>query len=97
MRRRLEASIESSAVTAVYKSYGVVGLKFTPKSKTGYPDRLFLLPHGRAVFMEFKRPGEDLRALQDHRCDELEKLGFDVIRGVDTVEEAVASIGRFFK
>ena len=41
------------------------------------PDRLCLLPGGRAVFIELKRPKKGLRDGQQRAIDRLTKLGFE--------------------
>ncbi len=46
--------------------------------KKGMPDRIFYLPGGRAVAIEFKQPGNDLNILQELCCDNLKALGFPV-------------------
>lgn len=50
----------------------------TPKVKfmeDGWPDRLFISPHGHTIFIEFKRPGEKPTRLQMYRILELTKRG----------------------
>lgn len=55
----------------------------------GWPDVLFLVPGGRPLFMEFKRPGKDLEPLQAERKSDLEKLGYDVVGPVVDVDAAL--------
>lgn len=46
----------------------------------GLPDRLVLLPGGRAVFVELKKPkGGAVAPLQTLRHRELDKLGFSTV------------------
>ena len=47
---------------------------------------MVLLPGGRMFFVELKAPGKELRALQQLRKKQLEKLGFKVLV-IDTVEK----------
>lgn len=47
--------------------YGGKAMKFVSPGLSGVPDRLVLLPGGRAVFAEMKAPGEKLRPLQVKR------------------------------
>jgi len=44
----------------------------------GYPDRLLLRPNGTSTFIEFKRPGSSLRALQKHVMSLLRSKHFQV-------------------
>lgn len=43
----------------------------------GIPDRLVLLPGGKAVFIELKTPVNDLQPLQIWWLQQLTNLGFD--------------------
>ena len=52
----------------------------------GIPDRLLLLPGGRALFAECKAPGGRPRPMQEHWLGRLEKLGF-AARVVDSKED----------
>lgn len=69
----LEKQIEQYLIKQV-KSLGGLSLKLT--SLIGIPDRLILLPVGRCVFVELKRPGEKPRKVQVLRMKQLKRLGF---------------------
>lgn len=69
----LEKQVERYLVKQV-KSLGGLSLKLT--SLIGIPDRLVLLPEGRVVFVELKRPGEMPRKIQEMRMKQLRRLGF---------------------
>ncbi len=58
------------------RKHGGVALKFTSPGTAGVPDRLVLLPGGRAGFVECKAKGKKLRPLQEKRKSQLEALGF---------------------
>lgn len=55
-----------------------MALKFTSPGMAGMPDRLVLLPKGKAFFVELKAPGKELRPIQIKRKEQLEFLGFKV-------------------
>lgn len=74
---------------------GGLPLKFVSPGWRGAPDRIVLLPGGRAVFVEFKVPGERPRPLQLRRHRELQALNFDV-RVVDSDEASRALIHELF-
>lgn len=76
MRPR-EATVEASFVRAL-KRHGLTTLKLNLQGNRGWPDRLVLLPGGRCVFIELKRPGGKARALQLHVHAKLRALGFEV-------------------
>ena len=45
---------------------------------SGWPDRIVLMPDGKIGFVELKAPGKKARVLQEHRHEQLRKLGFKV-------------------
>ena len=70
-----EKAIEKKLVQAV-KSTGGIAPKFISPGFDGMPDRLVLLPMGKAAFVEVKRRGEKPRPLQEARHGMLRRLGF---------------------
>jgi hypothetical protein len=70
-----EKAIENKLVQAV-KSTGGIAPKFISPGFDGMPDRLVLLPMGKAAFVEVKRRGEKPRPLQEARHGMLRRLGF---------------------
>lgn len=83
----LEAKIEREVVRWAM-AHGILTLKLNLIGNTGWPDRIFL-HQGEMVFVEFKRPGEQLRRNQPERVAELRKRKFKV--GVfDNVPDATA-------
>jgi hypothetical protein len=75
---RTESAIEKTACRQIYAYFGVESLKLNVRSNTGYPDRIFFLPGGRPVFIEFKRPGGILSAKQRYQKKKLEGMGYPV-------------------
>jgi Holliday junction resolvase len=73
-----ESSIERHLVAQV-KAAGGIANKFTSSGRRRLPDRLALLPDGRAVFVEGKAPGEQPRPNQLREHNRLRALGFDVV------------------
>ncbi|MDW7670572.1 MAG: VRR-NUC domain-containing protein [Bacillota bacterium] len=83
-----ERHIERNLKREVEKRGGMA-LKFISPSMSGVPDRLVLIQHGRACFVELKAPGKPLRTLQRYRKRQLESLGFEVwvidsMEGIET-------------
>jgi hypothetical protein len=72
------------------------GCKLTYKMATIYarswPDQLFLIPGGRPLFIEFKKPGEVPTEKQAHRIKQLRDLGYDV-EVCDSKEQGIACVG----
>jgi hypothetical protein len=72
-----EKAIEKRLVEAVRNNNGMCP-KFVSPGLDGMPDRLVLLPNGKVGFVEVKRKGEQPRALQVRRAEQLRALGFQV-------------------
>lgn len=72
-----EKSIEPSLKAAVEKAGGWC-LKLPALYISGLPDRLCLLPLGRAVFVETKSQGKKPSKLQAAIHNQIRKLGFKV-------------------
>lgn len=72
-----EKQIEQALIKAV-KQKGGICPKWVSPGCAGVPDRIVLLPKGRAAFVEVKRKGEKPRPLQVHRHRQLRDLGFKV-------------------
>jgi hypothetical protein len=53
----LEKQIEAK-VCEYAKERGLLVYKFTSPARAAVPDRLFILPSGKAFFVEFKREGQ---------------------------------------
>lgn len=73
-----ESTIEKYLVAEVKKAGGIA-YKFLSPGRRAVPDRLVLLPSGRAVFVECKAPGEKPRPEQVREHKRLRALGFDVV------------------
>ena len=81
-----EREIERTLVEAVRKTGGLA-LKFVSPGWSGAPDRIVLLPGGKAGFVEVKAPGKKPRPLQVRRKKQLEQMGFKVfvLDGMDQI------------
>lgn len=92
-----ESKIERDAVDLVWKHLGIIGSKLVTPGDTGYPDRIFWIPGGRPLLIEFKRPGEEPEPKQEYIHGQLKQLGYQVevhdnaIRAFSAVIEAVAT------
>lgn len=73
-----ESTIEKHLVAEVKKAGGMA-YKFVSPGRRSVPDRLVLLPGGRAVFVECKAPGEKPRPEQLREHERLRAQGFTVI------------------
>lgn len=68
---------------------GFLPFKLNLQANTGWPDRLWLFAYPFVAFIEFKRPGEEPRPLQEERIKELKDRGYPT--GVfSDAEEAIA-------
>lgn len=87
--QRTEASIEAAACAAIQAEWPKARIrKLNGGGQRGWPDRLVCLPGGVTVFIEFKRPGGDVRPDQRLVITELRKLGC-LVAVIETTEEAV--------
>lgn len=58
---------------------GGIAIKMLSQFVNGLPDRLYLLPGGRALFVEFKSTGKKPTKIQEHIIGRIRKLGFTVL------------------
>lgn len=86
----LEKTIEAKAVRAA-KERGWRSYKFSSPAHRGVPDRLFLRD-GRAVFIEFKRPGKKPTRLQARELELIRETGCKA-EWTDSVERALEILG----
>lgn len=75
---RPEERIEYETIQLVWFHLGIKGSKIKTPGDTSYPDRLFWLPGGKPLLIEFKVPGGDPEPKQDHIHDWLRELGYEV-------------------
>src|SRR6478609_7937134 len=75
-----KSRVENPVVTKALKKLLVpsLPLKLLRGSDTGRPDDLFLIPHGRPLFIEFKWEDEKPEPKQIYWHGILESLGYDV-------------------
>jgi hypothetical protein len=88
-----ETRIENRLKTQVEKLEGI-SLKFISPGWSGCPDRVVLLPGGKAIFIELKAPGKKAEPLQAYRISQLKDLGFEAytINSLKGVEEFIRSL-----
>lgn len=69
--------------------------KFTSPARRGVPDRLFITPHGRVFFIEFKSPTGSTTVLQQRELRAIRERGVSAFEinsyqgGVDRVNEQI--------
>ena len=85
-----ESKIESKACEKIFNGLGVRSIKM---GFDGWPDRVFLLPLGRVVWIEFKRPGGVVRKRQRGRIKTLQAIGHWAAL-IDNKEEAFNYVRR---
>lgn len=89
-----KAELERVSETAVCKRVRGAGGLCVKFGQNGYPDRVVICG-GRVVFVEFKRPGEHLRAEQRYIVDVMRRQGADVrvVAGKKAAEELCDELG----
>lgn len=75
---------------------GGIAVKLLSQFVNGLPDRLYLLPGGHALFVEFKSTGNRPTRIQEHVIRRIRKLGFTVlvVDSPDTWKEAVSEVDK---
>lgn len=74
---QLERDIEKY-VAEYAQTKGCMSLHLNVLGRIGWPDRIFLYPKGRILFIEFKLPGEKPRKIQVYIISRLIAYGFKV-------------------
>jgi hypothetical protein len=88
---KLETDIEGAVCDKAFKGLGIRNIKVNTQTETGWPDRMFLIPGGAPLLIEFKRPGEPPRRKQEIIRDRLISLGYRSVV-CDNEEDAIAAI-----
>lgn len=86
-----EIRVEDKVCEFAEKHYGLTHIKLTPQGQRDFNDRLFFIPGGRPLLLEFKQPGEDLRAGQAFINKILKRLGYNV-KTIDDIAEGRRAI-----
>lgn len=93
----MKESLIETRLTKKCRAEGWRVYKFVSPGTAGVPDRLILLPGGRAVFAELKAPGKKPRPLQLLRQEQIAALGFTVEPAIDSyaaVDDFIERMGR---
>lgn len=88
-----EGLIEQEACALILKELGIIGAKLTVPGDTGYPDRIFWLPGGRPLLIEFKQPGEAPEPKQEYHIRRLRALGY-LVEVHDNATDALRAVLR---
>ena len=73
-----ESQLEQKLVSHITK-LGGIAYKFSSPNRRSVPDRLCVMPNGRAFFVETKSTGKALTLLQHHEHELLRSLGHTVL------------------
>lgn len=74
-----ESTLERRLVREVERIGGRAPKWVSPGNR-GVPDRIVILPGGRTIFVEMKKPGESLEPLQRKWAKELIGMGHEVYK-----------------
>jgi hypothetical protein len=78
------------AVSRFAREQGCLVLKLNVLGQVGWPDRMYLY-RGNILFIEFKRPGERVRAIQEHIHERIRQHGFPVLV-IDDIEAGKTAV-----
>ena len=87
-----ETKIELQACDLIFGNLGVGSLKLNVKANTGYPDRIFWVPGGKPLIIEFKTPDGELSPKQKYHIERLKKDGYNVEVCDDAIDAFHAAI-----
>ena len=73
-----ESQLEQKLVSHITK-LGGIAYKFSSPNRRSVPDRLCVMPNGRAFFVELKSEGKAPTPLQRHEHETLRALGHTVL------------------
>lgn len=88
----LESAVQSKIIKQLEK-LGCIVIKIIRANKSGIPDLLVLLPNGRAVFIEVKKPGGVASKLQQYYIELFRKQGFTAFI-CDDPQDAISTVER---
>lgn len=92
---KLERHVEKT-VRLWAEAHGILTTKMNGEGHSGMPDRVFWLPGGRPVIIEFKRPGAKASKLQEYYIGTLARNGYQV-GVIDRADVAVEWLERLMK
>ena len=75
---KLETKIELQACDLIFGNLGIGSLKVNVRGNTGWPDRIFWVPGGKPLIIEFKTPDGELSPKQKYHIERLKKDGYNV-------------------
>jgi hypothetical protein len=90
-----ETKIEIKACGYVWQYLGIKGGKLTIIGDVGYPDRIFWLPGGKPLLIEFKQPGHVPNPTQQEVHTTLRSLGYNVqvhTNAIDAFEAVINAV-----
>ena len=90
-----ESALEKKLV-AYGKKLGLLCYKFTSPGHPGVPDRLFIRPEGKVLFLEIKAPGKKPEALQIREMNAF-RTHTSFVGWVDNQQSGVDVLSYFMK
>ena len=77
VRKDLEKVAEGATNLYAWNKYGITQTKMGVLGHKGLPDRIYWIPGGRPLLIEWKREGGKNTKLQDHTIQTLRDKGYD--------------------
>ena len=92
----IEKDVEAAFVRGL-KKRGLRSIKLNIQGQRGWHDRLVLIPGGRPIFMELKRPGATLTGSQPEIHAFVTMLGGYRQHVCDNADEALAVVDNYLR
>lgn len=92
----LERDVEKAFVAGL-KKRGLRSIKLNAIGQRGWHDRLVMLPGGRPIFMELKRPGAGLTGSQPEIHELVKSLGGYRQHMCDDAKAALAVVDKYLE
>lgn len=90
----MRENVVERRLTTRVNALGGMCVKVTPVSHSGIPDRLVLLPDGRSLWVELKRPGGEVKPHQVERHRRMAAINHPVVvlSSCDEVDDWIDSL-----
>jgi len=88
----LETKSVQAPIIKWARERGILAIRFTPYGEKGWPDWILVLPNGKVLWVEFKKPEEEKpEPLQEYRHEQLRDYG-QIVYVINDRDEGIKTI-----